>query len=146
MFNEGTEFWLVQGPGWLLTAYLVVAQCVSAVSYQTGVRMGTQEPAHRITPIGVAFWWGLAFADLVFYTPLLGAGLVGHWQGTGWGTIALSAALGITIYWPILSLATVARAHGAPGWSLPKERNYWIVLPAITIWAAVALWLVIRST
>lgn len=132
-------FWFVQAPGWLLFLYLLFAQCVSAFSYQLGVRMGTQEPAEQITEVGAAFWWALAFADLVFYTPILGLGLVAHALDLDWATLVLGAALGATIYWPIASLATVWKARGAPGWSLPKERQYWVVLPLIAGWGFVAL-------
>ena len=38
---------------------------------------------------------GFALADLIFYIPLLGVGLVTSNQ------VALSAALGVTVYWPI---------------------------------------------
>ena len=138
--EDGWVFWAVQGPGWLLLAYILVAQGLSALSYDLGVRMGAQEPASRITPVGAAFWWALAFADLVLYAPLLGAGLAGHWTGADWGRPVLAAALGITLYWPLVSLALVARAHGAPGWHLPKERQYWLVLPLIAGWAGWALW------
>lgn len=141
MADRGIEFWIIQGPGWLLFAYLVVAQCLSAFCYRLGVRMGTQEPEAQVTRVGVAFWWAIALADLVFYTPLLGAGLAGHWLGAGWGTVALAGALGITVYWPVFCLAVVVRARGAPGWSLPKERQYWIVLPVIALWGAAGLWL-----
>ena len=57
-------------PVGLLYSYLVVAQYVSAFEYSLGVRTGTQEPADRITEVGVAFFSGFAGADLV-YTPLL---------------------------------------------------------------------------
>lgn len=140
MDSQGFAFWVLQGPGWLLFAYLAVAQCLSALDYDLGVRMGTQEPEERITKVGVAFWWALALGDLVFYTPLLGLGLIGHATGRGWGEVILAAALGITVYWPIVSLATVAKARAAPGWSLPKERDYWIVLPVIVLWAGWGLW------
>ena len=132
--------WVIQGPGWALFAYLVLAQCSSAVSYDLGVRMGTQEPAESITPVGVAMFKGYAGADLVFYTPLLGAGLAGQLAGAGWADAVLAAALGITVYWPIACLITVRAARGAPGWSLPKEGQYWVVLPLIAGWGAWALW------
>lgn len=131
---DGIAFWVVQGPGWLLFCYLAVAQGLSALDYELGVRLGAQEPASRITPVGAAFWWGLALADLVFYTPLLGIALAGHWFGTAWSVPALAAAAGITVYWPIASLATVWRARGAEGWVLRKERQYWTVLPFIALW------------
>ncbi|WP_068110354.1 hypothetical protein [Tropicimonas marinistellae] len=141
--TQSLAFWSIQGPGWILFLYLAIAQCPSAFSYALGVRMGTQEPEARITRVGTAFWWGLALADLVFYTPILGLGLFGHALGLEWGTLILAAALGVTIYWPIACLATVAAARGAPGWSLPKERDYWIVLPLIAGWATLALLIVL---
>ena len=136
-------FWIIQGPGWVLFAYLAVAQCTAAVSYALGVRLGTQEPAARITEVGVAFFKGYAGADLVFYTPLLGLGLLGHVFGASWFVVALSAALGVTVYWPIACLWTVRTARGAEGWDLPKEESYWIVLPVIAGWGAVGLVLLI---
>ncbi len=41
MISETLTFWLIQGPGWALVAYLVWAQCLTAFSYALGVRMGT---------------------------------------------------------------------------------------------------------
>lgn len=140
MSRRGFGFWALQGPGWLLTVYLLVAQGIPAVDYDLGIAMGTQEPAATVTEVGTAFWWGFAFADLVLYIPLLAAGLVGHLMVRGWGRVALSAALGVTAYWPIVALATVAAARDAPGWSLPKEQEYWIVLPLIAVWALWGLW------
>ncbi len=136
---EHLEFWVLQVPGWALVAYLVVAQCTSALSYGLGVRMGAQEPAERITAVGVAMFWAFAFADLVFYTPLLALGLFGHATGAPWALPVLAAGLGVTAYWPIVCLATVARARGATGWSLPKERQYWVVLPVIAGWGVLGL-------
>lgn len=145
MSQRGIGFWLVQGPGWLLVGYLAYAQGIAAFDYDLGVALGTQEPAAQITPVGVAFWWAFAFADVVFYLPLLIAGLIGHWLSTAWAKSLLSAALAITVYWPIVSLAAVYAASGADGWSLPKESEYWLVLPVIAAWAAWALWRLVRS-
>ncbi|MDU8927597.1 hypothetical protein RXV86_09395 [Alisedimentitalea sp. MJ-SS2] len=133
------EFWIIQVPGWALFFYLLVAQCSAALSYRLGVRMGTQEPAETVGEIGVAFWKGYAFADLVFYTPVLGVALYGHASGADWALFALAAVLGITVYWPIACLRTIVAARDAAGWQLPKERDYWIVLPAITAWGVLAL-------
>lgn len=133
------EFWLIQVPGWVLFVYLAVAQCTAALSYALGVRMGTQEPASRVTEVGVAFWKGYAFADLVIYTPLLGFGLWGHAMQAAWAPLILGPALGITVYWPVACLRTVVAARDAPGWALPKERDYWIVLPLIALWGLIGL-------
>ncbi len=138
------SFWIVQLPGWLLFVYLVVAQCTAALNYSLGVGMGTQEPSERITEVGVAFFKGFAGADLIFYTPLLGIGLIGHYFVAPWTDLVLGAALGITVYWPIVCLWTVSAARGSVGWELPKEWQYWIVLPIISIWGfacLIVLWI-----
>ena len=140
MKTRGISFWLLHGPGWLLLLYLVYAQAIPAFSYDLGVSMGTQEPAEQITAVGVAFWYGFAFADLVVYIPLLALGLMGHWLGRAWGRIMLVAALGISAYWPVVCLAAIVAARSAPGWNLGDETAFWIVLPLITAWAAWGLW------
>jgi len=136
---------MLQGPGWLLLVYLVYAQGISALDYELGVAMGTQESAAVISEVGTAFWYGFAFGDLVLYIPLLAAGLAGHWLGLGWARAVLGAALGITVYWPIVCLAAVVAARGADGWALADETAFWIVLPIIAVWGAWGLWRLARA-
>ncbi len=143
--NRKSGFWSIQVPGWLLLVYLVYAQAISAFSYDLGVAMGTQEPSQQITQVGVAFWYGFAFADLLVYIPLLLIGLVGHGLSRSWGYLFLSAALGITVYWPVVCLAAVVTARGADGWQISDEAAYWIVLPVIALWGFWGLWHIVRS-
>jgi len=140
MPERNLNFSLIQWPGWLMVVYLVYAQAIPAFDYDLGVRMGTQESAETITEVGTAFWYGFAFADLVFYIPLLVAGLVGHRSNAHWHRVVLGAALGITIYWPITALASAVVAQDASGWHLTDLTAYWIVLPPIVLWAGWALW------
>ena len=123
-----------------MVAYLIYAQAIPAFDYDLGISMGTQESADVISDVGVAFWYGFAFGDLVTYIPLLIVGLLGHWIGKAWGSILLGASLGITIYWPIVCLAAVVSARDVTGWNLESEAAYWIVLPLITIWGLWGLW------
>jgi len=132
--------WLIQVPGWLLFLYLVYAQAIPAFDYELGVAMGTQEPASKVTEVGVAFWRGFSIGDLLVYLPLLCLGLTAYGLGRHWGRAVLAAALGITIYWPMVCLAAIVAAHGANGWNLPGETAYWIVLPLITLWGVWGLW------
>ena len=145
MKSRGAGFWFLQATGWLLFGYLVYAQAIPAFDYELGVRMGTQEPAALISDVGVAFWYGFAFADAVFYIPLLAVGLAGMVLGTAWGRVAMIGALGVTVYWPIVCLAAIARAHGADGWTLPNEADYWVVLPLIAAWGLWGLWWLLRN-
>lgn len=145
MMKRDVNFWLIQLPGWLLLFYLVYAQAIPAFDYDTGVVMGTQEPAEQITEVGTAFWYGFAFGDLVSYIPLLAIGLVGHWIGKVWGRVILAAALGITVYWPIVCLAAVVAARDAAGWNISDETPYWIVLPLIAFWGMWGLWSISRK-
>ncbi len=138
-------FWSIQGPGWLLFIYLIYAQAISAFDYDLGVSMGTQESAEQISDVGVAFWYGFAFGDLVTYIPLLAMGLIGHWLGRMWGCMLLAAALGITVYWPIVCLTAVVVARDAAGWNLTGESAYWFVLPLIVLWGTWGLWHLLRS-
>ena len=140
-----TGFWWLQIPGWLLVVYLVYAQIPPAFDYELGVSMGTQEAAATITAVGVAFWYGFAFADTLFYIPVLVAGLIGVWKRRRWGHVTLAAALGITVYWPVVVLAAAVKARTAPGWNLGDETAYWLVLPVIALWALWGLWWVAKS-
>lgn len=145
MSRRTLGFWVLQGPGWLLILYLSVAQAIAAFDYDLGVAMGTQEPAEQITEVGTAFWYGFAFGDLVSYLPLLAAGLIGYGLSRGWGRVLLSAALGITVYWPIVCLAAVVAARDAAGWNLADEAAYWTVLPLIALWGVWGLWYLARG-
>ena len=140
MNKSSKAFWFLQVSGWLFVAYLVYAQGVSALDYEYGVAVGTQEPAARISEVGRAFWYGFAFGDAVFYIPLLIVALVAFAKGRDWGRNLLIAAMGITVYWPIVCLSAITAARGAPGWTLPKESDYWIVLPIIALWGAWGMW------
>ena len=143
--KRGAAFWVLQLPGWLLLIYLIYAQGITAFGYDFGVAMGTQEPVEKITQVGAAFWYGFAFGDLLAYIPILLIGLLGHLLAKQWGRIWLGAALGISIYWPIVCLAALVDARSAPGWNIVDETPYWIVLPLIAVWGAWGLTAVARK-
>lgn len=135
---------MLQGPGWLLLVYLVYAQGIPAFDYELGVAMGTQESAEQITEVGASFWYGFAFADAVLYIPLLAAGLIGLLKKRSWGRVSMAAALGITVYWPVVVLAAAVKARGAAGWHL-DESGFWTILPLIALWALWGLWWILIS-
>lgn len=140
MTRRRIGFWVLQVPGWVMLVLLILGQGIAAIDYELGVRMGTQDSADAVTEIGAAFWYGFAFGDLVTYIPIFAAGLLGYWMAYRWGRVLLAAALGITIYWPVVCLAAVAAARDAEGWNPPDQTAYWIVLPLIALWGAWGLW------
>lgn len=144
--ERGKIFWGLQIPGWLLFTYLIYAQGITAFNYNLGVSMGTQESAETITEIGTAFYYGFAFGDLIIYIPLLFAGLIGHFKSRKWGIYLFGAALGITVYWPIVCLASLVAARGAAGWNIMNEVPYWVVLPIIAMWGLWGLLALIKET
>lgn len=144
--KHSISYWMLQGPGWLLFAYLVFAQGITAFGYGLGVRMGTQEPAEKITEVGAAFWYGFALGDLLTYIPILLAGLIGHMRAESWGRIVFSAGLGITVYWPLVCLVALVDARDAAGWSMANETPYWIALPLIALWGGWGLWAMIKES
>ena len=144
--TRGRTWWILQITGWLLLVYLTYAQLIPAFDYQLGVDMGTQESADQVSEVGVAFFKGFAFADLVAYVPLLLLGLVGHALQRQWGRILLAASLGISIYWPIVCLAALQSAQGAEGWELGNPIAFWIVLPIIAVWGIWGLWIVLKES
>ncbi|MFC2150170.1 hypothetical protein ACFLQV_01575 [Calditrichota bacterium] len=138
------SFWLLQISGWFFFLYLVIAQGLTAISYDLGVIMGTQESVEQITEIGTAFFYGFAFGDLVVYIPILATGLIGHMLGKRWASIPLAAAFGITIYWPIVCLAALVDVRGVEDWKVASELPFWIALPLITAWGIWGLAQVIK--
>jgi len=143
--RHGPVFWALQIPGWVLLLYLVYAQGITAFGYDLGVAMGTQEPSETITEVGAAFWYGFALGDLLTYIPILVVGLVGHARGAQWGRVGLAAALGITVYWPIVCLVALVDAREAPGWRISSEAPYWVVCTVIAAWGAWGLAAVMRE-
>ena len=140
MTRRGVGFWLLQIPGWACVILLILGQGIAAFDYELAVRMGTQDSAAAVTEVGAAFWYGFAFSDLVIYIPLLAVGLAGHWLGRTWGRVLLAAALGITVYWPVICLATVVAARDAEGWNPANVEVFWVVLPLIALWGVWGLW------
>jgi hypothetical protein len=128
-----------------MVIWLTLTQCFSAIFWDKAVEWGLQDGPDAVTEVGSAFWYGFAFGDLVFYVPLLAAGLNGYAMNKPWGRLTLAAALGVTVYWPIVCLAAVNKAREVQGWNLAGESVYWIILPLITFRVAWGIWRLARE-
>jgi len=71
--------------------------------------------------------------------------LIGHYHSKSWGRIVFAAAMGITIYWPVVCLSALVDVRDAAGWNISHELDIWIVLPIILLWGIWGLCVVARD-
>jgi len=142
--NRPPGFWVLMIVGILLLAMLLLGQTMSFIDYDFTVAMGLQEPEEEITEIGVAMNKGFGVGDTLIYLPLLVLGLVGLWRNKIWGVFAMSGALAITAYWPMVCLSMLVFARGAPGFHFARYIPYSILLGAISIYGIWGLWYMYR--
>jgi len=57
----------------------------------------------------------------------------------------LAAALGITVYWPIVCLAALVDARNAVGWHVASEAPYWVVCILVSGWGLAGLWCMLKE-
>ena len=82
--------------------------------------------------------------DTIFYIPLFVIGIIGLLKRTAYGLYAMSGALAITTYWPIVVLTTVYYAKGTPGWHFSDYTSYSILLTLIAIYGLWGLWYIFK--
>jgi len=146
MINGRTfGFWILITLGTLILIMLIVGQAVSLINYEYTVSIGLQESVNDIGKMGVAVNKAFGVGDTIIYTPLLIMGIVGLWQKKAWGIFAMSSALGITVYWPIVNIFIIHFAKGSPGFNYPNPTSVVIILVLITIYGIWGLWYLYRN-
>jgi hypothetical protein len=100
-------FKLLTGTSILLVLFLIVGQTLSLFDYDLAVSLGLQESEQEVSPVGIAFAKGFAFADTIVYIPLLLVGIIGLMKRTKWGVYAMFASCAISVYWPIVHLYAI---------------------------------------
>ena len=133
-------FWVLIVIAVLLGILLLVGQTFSLFAYELTVSWGLQESADEITDVGIAFAKGFAFADTVFYLPLLIAGIIGLIKRTRWGLYAMLATLGITVYWPIVHLIAIWSEREAINLLPEKYTSFTITLSLLVIYGIWGIW------
>ena len=125
-YFQRLDQWLILAPGWIVLISLLLVQVPGAFDYEWMVSLGLQESEDEISPVGVAFGVGCCVCDTIFYVPLLLVGLLGFPKHRC-AHSCLSAALGITLYWPVMYLVAFQRASQLEEWNLDLT-NYRIVV------------------
>lgn len=133
-------FWPLMICGGLLTAVYILGQGVAVIDYERAVAWGFQEPANDVGITGLAFNLGFAFADMLFYVPILIVGLWGLWHRKAWGLPAMAAALGISVYWPTVCTIALVFGHGQAGFGYPDALTYLPLTFSSFVYGVWGLW------
>ena len=112
---------------------------MAVIDYDFAVSIGLQEPVEEITEVGVAMNKGFGLGDTVVYIPLLILGVIGLLKKKIWGFLSMIDALAITVYWPIVALATIFYAKNAKGFNFTDYMSYSILLSLITLYGLFGL-------
>ena len=141
MINKRTiGFWILMIFGILILVMLLIGQMMSFINNEFTVSIGLQESVDVIGEMGIAVNKGFGVGDTIIYIPLLVIGLLGLWIKKEWGVFAMASALGITAYWPMVSIFLLLFAKGSPGFNFTNFTSYAIILIAFTIYGIWGLW------
>lgn len=138
-------FWIFINLAIFLNIIYLLGQTMAIISYDFAVAIDLQEPASEVTAVGVALNKGFGFGDTVFYIPIFIMGIVGLVKRSTWGVYAMTGAMAITVYWPIVSLSTIFYAIGSPGYNFTDYTSFSIILPIISLYGLWGLWFVYNN-
>ena len=145
-YNRPFGFWILIIAGFLLLVMLLVGQMMSFINYEFTVSIGLQESEDVVGEMGVALNKGFGVGDTIIYIPLLIFGLLGLLSGKRWGLFAMTGALAITSYWPMVCLFFLLFAKGISGFHFTEYLSYSIILLLITIYGLWGLWYLYRRS
>lgn len=138
--NRTFAFWFLIGIGVLLNVIYLLGQTMAIINYDFAVSLGLQEPASEMTDVGVALNKGFGLGDTFVYIPLFVIGIIGLLKRSAIGIYTMLGAMGITIYWPVVCLATLFYAKGSTGWGFTDYTSYTILLSVIAIFGTWGLY------
>ena len=124
----------------LLNTMFLAGQTLSLFNHDLTVSLGLQESVEELTDAGIAFAFGFAFGDTVFYIPLFIAGIAGLLLGRRWGPFCMFGALAVTVYWPIVHLYAIYAGREALHLSPEKYVSYSVLLPLISLYGLWGMW------
>ena len=138
-------FWVLLISGIILLLELLLGQMMALINYDFTVSLGLQESVEKVTGVGVALNKGFGVADTAVYVPLLVLGLVGLWKRRFWGLFAMTGALAVTIYWPLVCMSMLFFAKGTPGFGFTQYTSYAIIMGLVELYGLWGLWYVYKN-
>ena len=138
-------FWVLMILGMLFAAMVLAGQTMAFINYDFAVSIGLQESKNVVGEMGVAANKGFGVGDTIIYLPLLVIGIVGLWLRKKWGLFAMTGALGITAYWPMVCIFFLLFARDAPGFNFTSFTTYAILLTGFTVYGLWGLWYLYKN-
>lgn len=132
-------FWLLMLFAIFLLVMIIIGQTGALINYKLMVRLGLQESKDAVSALGVAMNKGFAAGDTIIYLPLLLLGIIGLLLKKAWGLVTMTAALGITAYWPMSCLFYMWFAKGLPSFNFGCFVSYTVILISITVLSLIGL-------
>lgn len=123
-----------------LALFFLAGQTYSLIDYQQTIKWGLQESPAEVGDVGVSFLKGYAFADTIFYIPILILSVIGLQYQRKWGYYLMIAALAISVYWPIAVLYSIYEGREFMDLSVEKYTSFSIILPLIILYGIWGLW------
>ena len=145
-YKKDVGFWALILVASVLFVFLIIGQTLSVIDYDLTLNLGLQESEEEIGKVGIAFAKGFAFADTIFYGPILVLGILGLLKGKKWGAVLMLAALGITVYWPIVHLYAIYIDTEAITLNQEKYISFPIVLGLIIIYGLWGIYYLYKSS
>ena len=145
-YKKDVGFWALILVATVLFVFLIIGQTLSVIDYDLALNLGLQESEEEIGKVGIAFAKGFAFADTIFYVPILVLGILGLLKGKKWGAVLMLAALGITVYWPIVHLYAIYIDTEAITLNQEKYISFPIVLGLIIIYGLWGIYYLYKSS
>jgi len=143
--KRNAGFWILCFTAIIILLVLFIGQMMSFINYDFTISIGLQEPESLIGEMGVAINKGFGVGDTIIYIPLLITGLAGLWLRKEWGILAMAGAMGITAYWPMVSIFFMLFAKDTPGFNFTDFTSYTIILTVITFYGLWGLWYLYKN-
>jgi hypothetical protein len=143
--DHKTGFWVLITIGGVLTLMYLAGQSLALFAFDYTVQIGLQESREEIGEVGIAFAKGFGFGDTLVLIPLFVIGVIGLFKQKLWGTLAMSGALAINIYWPLVHLYAVYVGREAMNLSEEKMITFTILLPLIAIYGVWGIWYIYKN-
>lgn len=130
----------------LLNIFLwTIGQGGAVIFYDTVAKWGLQDPRELLNPVIVEVNRAIGLTDVIILIPLFIIAVIGLWRLKFYGAIASWLALGITLYWPVVSWSSQYFYGQAGIKHRPTPMSTHVILTFILVFAVWASWYLFKN-